>query len=298
MKHDYFHFREVFPDDLNIQHKIAPTTEKTNFHLHSHMELIYTISDNLVFVSERRVQRLPAHSILLLNSMSLHYIDYLENGTPCDRYVLYFNPDLMLSLNTPEINLLDSFLRQRDDGFILSPSAEEQKPILDVLENMVQFSSKNTLSQEEESPLLQSMNQLYLKLELGKLLLLINRAVYHTYGVPDSISYQNHSQSVTKICQYIDTHYQTMLSTDSIARKFLMSKTQLYNIFKEVLRMSVSDYTAHVRITQAKSLLINSEYSIEIISQLVGYTNISSFSRVFKSRVGMGPLQYRKKHNS
>ena len=297
MRHDYSRFREVFSDDLNIQHKIAPTTEKTSFHLHSHMELIYTISDNLVLISEKRAQRIPAGSILLLNSMSLHYIDYLDNGKPCDRYVLYFNPDLVLSLNTPEINLLDGFLHQRNDGLILSPSEEERIHILATLERMVQGFQKNNID-VANTPLNQSMNQLSLKLDLGQLLLLINRTIYRIYGVPDSVSYQIHSQSVTEICQYIDTHYQEPLSTDSIAREFLISKTQLYNIFKEVLRMSVSDYISHVRITQAKSLLINTDYSVEIISQLAGYSNISSFSRVFKSKVGIGPLQYRKKLNA
>ena len=195
MRHDYFRFRESLPDDLNIQHKITAATEKTNFHLHSHMELIYTLSDNLVFISEKRAQRLPAGSILLINSMSLHYIDYLNNGENCDRYVLYFNPELLLSLNTPEINLLDGFLRQRNDGLILSPSAEDQPILLDALEHMTTFFQKENGSVTEDNPLFQSMNQLYLKLELGKLLLLVNRTIYKTYGIPDSVSYQNHSQS-------------------------------------------------------------------------------------------------------
>ena len=115
---------------------------------------------------------------------------------------------------------------------------------------------------------------------------------------PETASYQAHSRAVSDIRQYIDTHYSEELAVDNIAREFLMSRTMLYNLFKEVMHMSVSDYLTHVRITQAKALLINTDYSVEIISQMAGYGNISSFSRVFKARTGVTPLQYRKKQQN
>ena len=81
---------------------------------------------------------------------------------------------------------------------------------------------------------------------------------------------------------------------DDLARRFLISKTQMFNIFKDVLKISVGNYILEARMTKAKDDLINTSYSIEIISQRVGYSSIASFSRVFKARVGLSPLQYRK----
>uniref|UniRef100_UPI003AB7AC7A helix-turn-helix domain-containing protein n=1 Tax=Eisenbergiella sp. TaxID=1924109 RepID=UPI003AB7AC7A len=78
---------------------------------------------------------------------------------------------------------------------------------------------------------------------------------------------------------------------------FLISKTQLYYIFKEVTGITVSEYITEYRITKAKDFLINTDLSVEMISQAVGYMNISSFSRVFKLKAGCSPLQYRKKHS-
>ncbi|WP_416888003.1 helix-turn-helix domain-containing protein [Muricoprocola aceti] len=60
------------------------------------------------------------------------------------------------------------------------------------------------------------------------------------------------------------------------------------------MNLPLSDYISMVRINKAKSYLANTDYSIEIISQKVGYSSISSFSRFFKNNVGMSPLKYRK----
>ena len=239
----------------------------------------------------------PQDGILLLNSMNLHYIDYVRNHGLCDRYVLHFDPGITLHLNTPELNLLDCFIRFQRPGTILAPDPNKSPFILHKLEEMEKRSSLSRSLDPEENMLQLHMNQLYLDLELGELLILVNDLFRSQYGGPSSLSYQSHSQLVSEICRYIDAHYEENLTVECLSRQFLLSKTQLYNIFKEVLNLSVSDYLSHVRITQAKSLLIHTDYSVEMISQKVGYNNISSFSRVFKAKAGTGPLQYRKKQS-
>ena len=101
---------------------------------------------------------------------------------------------------------------------------------------------------------------------------------------------------VYDIYEYIGGHYSENLTTDSLSRLFLVSKTQLYNVFKEISGMTVSDYITEYRITRAKDFLINTDYSVEMIGQAVGYTNLSSFSRVFKEQAGCSPIQYRRRH--
>ena len=296
-RRDYQEFQEILPGDLNLQHKIALSTEKNTYHLHSHLEIIFTVSDNLVLFTESKAPRIPAGAILLLDSMSLHYIDCTHDRKNCDRYVLYFRSNLISDLRIPEINLLDCFLRRRGDAQILLPGAQQRSSIQDILERMIACYPDNMsiTALKGDASVLPPEDRLFLRLELGHLLLLIHRIIRRTEKSPETASYQAHSRAVSDIRQYIDTHYSEELSVDDIAREFLMSRTMLYNLFREVMHMSVSDYLTHVRITQAKALLINTDYSVEIISQMAGYGNISSFSRVFKARTGVTPLQYRKK---
>ena len=98
------------------------------------------------------------------------------------------------------------------------------------------------------------------------------------------------------IYEYIQKHYAESLSTDSIAKAFFISKTQLYNLFKEISGTTVTDYIQEFRLSRAKDFLINSELPIEIIGQSVGYDNLSSFCRAFKRQTALSPIQYRKKY--
>ncbi|MBQ8304621.1 MAG: helix-turn-helix transcriptional regulator [Blautia sp.] len=271
-----------------------PVSHSKAFHCHSHYEIIYTRSENLFYHTEADITPIPANSLVLINTMALHYIGYADEKGPYDRYVLYFDADQILRMNSPEVNLLDCFIRHKGNKNFLAVPDSLRPQIISTLEQMVSIQNETDSLSASDNTSRPAMNHLLLQLELARLLVLINRLFQERFGTPSSLSYQNHSQTVTAICRYIDEHYSEVLSVDQIAKRFLLSRTQLYNVFKEVLGISVTDYLSHVRITQAKSMLINTDYSVEIISQKAGYSNICSFSRAFKARVGNGPLQYRR----
>jgi len=48
-----------------------------------------------------------------------------------------------------------------------------------------------------------------------------------------------------------------------------------------------------MRLTEAKSLLKNTDTQIGIISEKLGYNDYRHFCTVFKKETGMSPLQYR-----
>ena len=358
MKNEYRHLRETIPYMIDARHKVTPYTEKNNFHLHDQMEIIYALSDNQIFYSENSVFRVPAHSLLLINSMALHYLSYLDNGEDCDRYVLTFTPDIILRLNTPEINLLDCFLLKANDGLLLNVPEDLREDMLYTFETLCRESAlfkQESLREEETGDgigtllsktetgdgigtllsktetgdgtgtllsktetgdgidpvlsdpesaaaadstdsrhLLRDMDLLGMTMLLGNLLVKINRHIYLQYDRPLTPAFKEHSQLVTQVCHYIDQHFEEPLCVNDIAHRFSVSRTQLYNHFREILHMSVNEYLLNVRMSQAKALLINSDYSVEIISQKTGYNSISSFSRAFKSFVKNSPMQYRK----
>lgn len=65
-------------------------------------------------------------------------------------------------------------------------------------------------------------------------------------------------------------------------------------MFKAIVEEA--QYREAPAIIRAKDFLINTDYSVEMIGQAVGYTNLSSFSRVFKEQAGCSPIQYRRRH--
>ncbi len=293
MNTSYLRYTEYFPETISIRRKVTEHTEKKNFHLHEQVEIVFAFSGNLKVKFEDRIVSVPKHSLLLLDSMNLHYIFSDEGSGVCDRYVLYFSPDYISWLSTPEINLLECFLMRKNEKCILlqvkEPHLEE---ILRLLKQM-----------EDTACLLDSGNAEYgsdlqLKLSLGQFLLITNQLYHAQHGTNSSPFFREHAALVSSVCEYIKENYRSDLNISSLSHMFSVSRTTLYNAFNEVFNMAVNEYITECRITKAKDLLINSSYSVELISDMTGYSTISSFSRLFKNKTDMSPLQYRKLHRS
>lgn len=71
------------------------------------------------------------------------------------------------------------------------------------------------------------------------------------------------------------------------------SEVHLRRLFKRDLNTTPSNYLIQIRVNQAKSLLMNTDYTISKIAELVGVPDSFYFSRLFKSEVGCSPSWYR-----
>ena len=80
-----------------------------------------------------------------------------------------------------------------------------------------------------------------------------------------------------------------------VVKEASFSHTHLNRKFGEYLNCSIVEYLAEVKINFAKSCLVHSHRSIGEISSLLGFKTPSHLNHIFKERVGISPLQYRKK---
>ncbi len=294
MKQSYSHYIEKLPERFSVRHKtIEYDKGKKTFHLHNELEMVFALSDNIICRWENGSIKVPRNSLLLLNPSDLHYLYTEEGSTLCERYVLYFSTNYISDFSS-EVNLLECFMLRKDKRpIVLSVPDHMQYPFLKLMEKMAYYHK----SAKGELPAAYGA-ALHLRLLLGELLLITNELFLEQFQLTAAPMSLRHTQLVYDIQEYIRHHYHEPLTSESIAEAFLISKTQLYNIFKEVGNLTVSDYITDYRIAQAKNLLLNSDHSIETISQSVGYYNLSSFSRAFKASVKVSPLQYRKKMSS
>ena len=65
-------------------------------------------------------------------------------------------------------------------------------------------------------------------------------------------------------------------------------------IFKQKYNKTPKHYLTEIRIEKAKTYLIDTDYSLQIIANAVGLENPFSFSRLFKSMTGFSPSKYKK----
>ncbi|MFD2114666.1 helix-turn-helix domain-containing protein [Paenibacillus yanchengensis] len=81
-----------------------------------------------------------------------------------------------------------------------------------------------------------------------------------------------------------------------IANKQNISRSQCYKIFMHVYGCSPRQYLSELKLNKAKELLMSSNLSIEAISDQIGFSSASHFSRQFSRWTGQSPNQYRPQH--
>lgn len=96
------------------------------------------------------------------------------------------------------------------------------------------------------------------------------------------------------VIQYIEDHYQEDISLDLLADHLSLSRGYLSTYFKEKTGTNFVDYVISYRINKAKEILLNTDLKVQEVSQLVGYSNVSTFIRVFKKLTGLTPGDFKK----
>ncbi len=98
-----------------------------------------------------------------------------------------------------------------------------------------------------------------------------------------------------KIMRYIDEHYRDELSLELLAEAMHLSKTYLSKLFKLETGSSITDYLTARRIREACRLLETTELTVERIGFETGFPNPSYFIQLFRRKLGVTPLAFRKK---
>ena len=101
-------------------------------------------------------------------------------------------------------------------------------------------------------------------------------------------------EKVHKARRILSKNLDKDISIKDLSAKVGLNRTTLQKIFKEIYGVTIHDYRKHVRMQEAKNLLLQNELSVTEVSGLCGYTNASKFSVAFKDTVGMLPGKWKK----
>lgn len=98
--------------------------------------------------------------------------------------------------------------------------------------------------------------------------------------------------------KYIYEHYKTEnISIPYLAELCGISETYFKKLFVAKHSMTPKKYITHIRMTEAKELLLTNECTVSQVANLIGFKNIYYFSRVFKQEFDMSPVTFLKKNS-
>ncbi|MCT4544363.1 MAG: AraC family transcriptional regulator [Vallitalea sp.] len=108
------------------------------------------------------------------------------------------------------------------------------------------------------------------------------------------------SSSIEKLevlLMYIEKNLDQPITVEQLADIVHLQVNYFIKFFKLHLDNTPMNYVKRQRMEKAKNYLINSDLSISLIGQKVGYSEVSHFSNQFKNYTGITPSGYRKKRS-
>ncbi|MED5017511.1 AraC family transcriptional regulator [Paenibacillus chibensis] len=96
-----------------------------------------------------------------------------------------------------------------------------------------------------------------------------------------------------QIKHYIEEHASVSFKLEDVAAHVGISVSRAVHLFKEAFGTSIMQYTLEVRLEMARERIIFSPMSLENIAETSGFANYTYFHRVFRSRFGKSPKEFR-----
>ena len=101
------------------------------------------------------------------------------------------------------------------------------------------------------------------------------------------------SKPISELLSYIEEHLSEELDPENLAARHFISLSRLYRDFYARTGHSVKEYIRKRRISNACEKIKSSDLPLSIIAGESGLQTQQAFNKLFKSVVGMTPLEYR-----
>ena len=101
------------------------------------------------------------------------------------------------------------------------------------------------------------------------------------------------SRRCHKVKEYINDHYREEITLPQMASLVGMSPSSFSRFFKMRTGRTLSSYLIDIRLGIAARSLVDTSSSVSEICYASGFNNLSNFNRIFKSKRGMTPSEFR-----
>lgn len=102
----------------------------------------------------------------------------------------------------------------------------------------------------------------------------------------------NQKEKGSEMISYIKEHFAEPVTNSAIAKHFSYHKNYVNQVFKQQTGKTLHRYLLEYRIKIAVTFLKSGEYTVSEVAALVGFTEISHFTKCFKKINGKTPGSY------
>ncbi|RZJ38288.1 MAG: AraC family transcriptional regulator [Chryseobacterium sp.] len=249
------------------------------YHYHPEFELTYILEGSGTRFIGNMMQDYEPGDLVLIGPNLPHCWKTVDNAeTRSVSIVVHFMEDFMGTefLSRPELNRIRLLLQKSSAGIIFSNSKEK-------------FRTELIQLYKETDNFLQLLLLLKLLNKLSNSKYRIADHEHNFTSLPDT-----DKERINKITAYIVANFQESISLPVIAKQVNLTPQAFCRYFKKMTRKTFVEAVNDYRIDFAVKLLIQSEKPVSEISYGCGFNDIPHFSKMFRRKKGLSPLQYRK----
>lgn len=258
------------------------------FHSHNGFEFYFCIQGSGRYIAGERIHALGPGTFTVVKPMALH-LSRPDIHVPFHRYVLAVERIYLESLYASDqaaAALIGQWLpAAHRDSLHVQLNARQLLNVQETLSRLVR-------EIKEKQPFYElSVRSMLLQLftQLGR---------YESDREAVQQGSGERKRLAENMLSCIMEQYREPLRTEDLCRRFHLSRSYLYRIFKENTGASINEFLTAFRVNKAKELLQGTELPVTEVASSVGFQDISHFCHTFKRLAGMTPSGYRSAHRT
>lgn len=246
-------------------------------HYHDCYELVIVLEGQGRFQHKNMEHKLKSGDIFLSEPFAEHEIHVTPSGSLTVFYLFFkFNTDVTLTNHCYEEQLIDAFTHGH------APYKHQNKALLSYLNFINDYSTSTQRRSDHWTA--------HIVFDL-----LLN-SIERLCQTPPSRSSHLATHDVNTfehMLDYIDQNIEQKITAMSISEAIGLSRSTIYNMFREHLECTVHAYIKEKKMALAKHYLIMN-LPVGEVAGLIGYDSLAQFSRTFKAVEGISPTGFTK----
>lgn len=273
------------PYQLIHRHCTTAAEEWDKYHAHPGMEFIYVHQGRGLVIIDQKIFPFQPGTLMYFQPFQLHRVKTELSSGYYVRSKLLFDPALIYPF-------LGSFSSLQHFFHHLW---EEQLPcqVLGLTDRTAEFEALFTLTPRPEASASVSSLEDF-SLFAGIFLRLVKHGWQkQPEPIPAGQTKLRHIHYAETIMRWLHANFRQEFNLNLLTVELHLSACHISHLFKKATGGTITDYLISRRLREACVLLASTKLSVQEISHSVGIANFSYFCRLFKSKYGLTPAQYR-----
>lgn len=257
------------------------------FRLHRHnvMEILVFLGGDCEFFCEGKTYSLKRGDVVVIPPDAVHQA-IVKNFDNYQRIIISVSQHLIDDFISSSPSLKENMMYQKAQGsYVLHLHS---KNFQDIISSLEEITHRINHSQDN------------FPFTLNYLLFQSLQILFNPTGSMAKLSNTNElDQRIVSILEYIETHLTNPdLSLDNVSTYFHLNKYYFSHYFKKNMNLPFYRYISLKRLSYAVTMIKKNEISIEKIALKCGFSDYSSFYRLFKKEYKLSPKKLQKEYKN